>query len=150
MKNIQTNKPDLVIEKLKIWIHGRQFPDASDYWDVNWLNVTTRYDSVGSFVEASGHIIHLSEIVAFLESSEKVLRGIDRVIELTTVEPNIGLRLECDKLGYIKGELNITHDHMSEKHEYTLDMDQSYLPGIITLCKAILVEYPIRGDKPKK
>lgn len=150
MKNIQIDKPDLVIEKLKVWIHGRQFPDASDYWDVNWLYVTARYDSVMSFVEVSGHIIHVSEIEAFLESSEKALQGLVQTIELPTMEPNISLKLELDKLGHIKGELNITPDHLSEKHEYTLDMDQSYLPDLISQCKVILVEYPIKGEKSKK
>lgn len=150
MKNIQTDKPDLVIEKLKIWIHGRQFPDASDYWDANWLNVTARYDSAASFVETSGHIIHLSEIATFLEGSEKALQGLVQIIELPTIEPNIGLKLERDNLGHIKGMLEITPDHMSEKHEYALDMDQSYLPGVISQCKMILTEYPIKGEKPKK
>jgi len=32
--------PDLKLEGLQIWIHGRQFPDAADYWDGNWLRVT--------------------------------------------------------------------------------------------------------------
>lgn len=150
MKNIQTDRPDLIIEKLKIWINGRQFPDSADYWDANWMNINARYDSVTSFVETSGSIVHLSQIRSFLESSEKALQGHTQIIELPAIEPNIGLKLELDKLGHIKGELSITHDHLSEKHQYTFDMDQSYLPDLISQCKAIFVKYPIKGEKSRK
>jgi hypothetical protein len=29
-------EPDLVIAGLRVWVHGRQFPQAVDYWDGNW------------------------------------------------------------------------------------------------------------------
>jgi hypothetical protein len=32
--------PNLELEGLQIWVHGRQFPDSNDYWDGNWLRVT--------------------------------------------------------------------------------------------------------------
>jgi hypothetical protein len=146
MKNIQTEKPDLVVEKLQIWIHGRQFPDATDYDDANWLNVSARYDSGKSCIDASGSFIHLSEIQLFFDDSEKALQGLVQTIELPTVEPILRLTMELDMLGHIKGTLNITPDSMSEEHTYTLDMDQSYLPGWISQCKAILAEYPITGN----
>jgi hypothetical protein len=33
-------EPDLRVAGLRVWIHGRQFPDSQDYWDGNWLNAT--------------------------------------------------------------------------------------------------------------
>ncbi len=28
-----SGEPDLRLEGLRIWVHGRQFPDHQDYWD---------------------------------------------------------------------------------------------------------------------
>jgi hypothetical protein len=38
----QLGAPDIKIHGLQTWIHGRQFPNEDDYWDGNWLRVTTK------------------------------------------------------------------------------------------------------------
>lgn len=56
MNNISKNpgESDMKIAGLAIWIHGRQFPDSKDYWDVNWLNVTVRCGAQGASVKVCG------------------------------------------------------------------------------------------------
>src|SRR5256885_6731459 len=36
----QLGTPDIKLGGLQVWVHGRQFPDAIDYWDGNWLRIT--------------------------------------------------------------------------------------------------------------
>lgn len=48
--------PDLKLQGLQIWVHGRQFPDAADYWDGNWLRVTAHCGESGASVFATGSI----------------------------------------------------------------------------------------------
>jgi hypothetical protein len=57
--------PDLAIGHLELWVHRRELPEAHDYWDGNWLNVTARYRRGASTVAASGAFLHASEIVEF-------------------------------------------------------------------------------------
>src|SRR5882724_344446 len=35
----QLGTPDIKLSGLQIWVHGRQFPNATDYWDGNWLRI---------------------------------------------------------------------------------------------------------------
>jgi hypothetical protein len=48
--------PDLKLEGLQIWVHGRQFPDLHDYWDGNWLRVTAHCGGSGASVFTTGSI----------------------------------------------------------------------------------------------
>jgi hypothetical protein len=34
---MQPVEPDLKLDGFSLWVFGRQFPDANDYWDGNWL-----------------------------------------------------------------------------------------------------------------
>jgi hypothetical protein len=54
--------PSLDLFGLKVWIHGRQFPEATDFWDGNWVRVTAILSTPASMVRTEGPIIHLREI----------------------------------------------------------------------------------------
>ena len=44
-------KPDLRVAGFQLWVHGREFPDAQDEWDGNWLRLTAH---CGEAAGASG------------------------------------------------------------------------------------------------
>jgi hypothetical protein len=46
--------PSLDLFGLKLWIHGRQFPNANDFWDGNWLRVTAMLSTSTSVVRTEG------------------------------------------------------------------------------------------------
>jgi hypothetical protein len=50
-----------------------------------------------------------------------------------------------ERLGHLEGEVEITPDHLSQFHRFTLDLDQSYLRALIASCDAILERFPIVG-----
>jgi len=70
-------EPDLQIAGLRVWIHGRQFPDATDYWDGNWLRATAYCIYPESTVRVHGSIIHLGEIVGLLRSCERLYQTLE-------------------------------------------------------------------------
>jgi len=147
MNNISENlgESDMKIAGLAICIHGRQFPDSKDYWDANWLNVTVHCGAQGSSVKASGNIVHLSEIVEFLSSVERVYNGSNDKARLSCIEPNLRINLEKENLGHLRMSIDITPDHLSQKHNFLFEIDQSYMPRLISECKTILKKYPIIG-----
>lgn len=105
--------PDLKIEGLQIWVHGRQFPDAADYWDGNWLRVTAHCGGNGASVFTTGSIIHLSELDRWLVESEELLENLKGEAKLACVEPALSVTLKSGSLGNITMEVSITPDHIS-------------------------------------
>lgn len=138
-------QPAINIAGLDIWIHGRQFPDEKDYWDANWLNVTVRCGAKGSSVLVNGNIIHLPEISYFLSDVEKLYKKLKGQAKLECIEPELSIELEAENRGHIKMSVNITPDHMYQKHNFVFEIDQSFLPKLITDCKATLEKYPVIG-----
>jgi hypothetical protein len=144
------SEPDLQIAELRLWIHGREFEDSSDYWDGNWLRVTAECRSRGSRVSADGPILHLSEIAGLLHGCERLYETLEGRAELVCIEPNLGVVLEAETGGRIRIETTITPDHMTERHTYRDGFDQTYLPPIIAACRRILRDHPLRNPPKAK
>lgn len=141
----QLGRPDICIAGLCVWIHCRQFPDSKDYWDVNWLNVSVRCGASGSSVIVNGSIIHLSEISFLLSGLEQLYKNLSGKANLECMEPELSIELEAENGGHIKMTVDITPDHTKQQHRYEFEIDQSYLPKIISECKAALEKFPIIG-----
>ena len=143
-QKIDFGKPRLHIAGLKLWVHGRQFPAAQDYWDGNWIRVTARCDSPRSSVQTEGAIVHLSELHGLLEGCERLHASLSGVAKLECMEPNLAVYLTARTLGHVDVQVRITPDELSERHEFNSSFDQSFLPAIIKDCLGVLGEYPIR------
>ena len=139
--------PSITIGPLKIWVWGRQFPDSTDYWDGNWTNATACCEGAGSRVEVTGAFLHLGELERWRNDLERFYPLLEGSIMLPTIEPTLSVRIEgkTTKTGHLKCTVDITGDHMAEKHQFFRELDQSYLPGLITQLNSILRDYPIRN-----
>jgi hypothetical protein len=140
--------PALRVAGFQLWIHGRQFPEADDYDDGNWLRVTAHCGASGASVWAQGAIVMVTDIAGFGKQCDAMLRGDSRSAVLDPYEPELRVSLEvADRLGHIHVQVEITAEHLTQSHKFEFDVDQSYLPDIIKECSAIVQEYPIRGIK---
>jgi hypothetical protein len=142
--------PNIQIEGLSIWVHGREFPEETDYWDGNWLRVTVECSSNGAEVSVSGPIIHLSELAAWTDAAEKLHKTLHGEANLDCIEPELSVELVIDKLGSISMTVNITPDHLLQEHCFRFKIDQSYLPELIRSCRTVLASYPIRSAIEKE
>jgi hypothetical protein len=81
-----------------------------------------------------------------LQEFQRTLTG---SIELPTIEPTLKIKVTGKQsgTGHLDCEINITGNHMSERHEFLLKIDQSYLPALLSQLATVLREYPIRGTK---
>jgi hypothetical protein len=138
-------KPDLRVAGLSVWVHGRAYEDSNDYWDGNWLRVTAVCRYPGAWTGTEGTILHLREVMSLLTSCEKVFETLQGDAVLDCMEPNLKVELKSTGLGHLAVEISITPDHMTQSHSYSDQFDQTFLPPIITSCRAILAKYPIRG-----
>ena len=140
----QLGEPDLVIAGLRVWVHGRQFPQAVDYWDGNWLRITACCVYPDSMVRAQGPILHLGELAGLLRECEELYKTLQGGAALRCIEPNLAVELKAENGGRIRAKLSITPDHLKESHSFEEEIDQTYLPPVIRSCQAIVEKFPIR------
>lgn len=142
------SEPLLRISGFALWVHNRQFPNADDFWDGNWLNVTAKVEANNARVRTGGSILHLSEVEAFASELVVLIKEISGTATLGgSLEPNLSVSLRGSKLGHVTATVAITPDHMSQSHKFTFEMDQTFLGPILASCQEILRRFPIR-DKP--
>ena len=141
-------RPALRIAGLGLWIHGRESPDSDHYYDGNWLQATAECHASGSRIKIQGPFLMATDIAAFGEQCESLLQGKSRSAKLDPLEPDLSVSLEAaDSLGHILVRVEITPDHLRQSHSLEFEIDQSYLPGIIKQCRAVALDYPVRGDR---
>lgn len=143
--------PNLKVAGLHLWVHGRQFPDADDYWDGNWLRITAYCGASGAQVLIQGAIVTIQDIAGFGDQCDAMLRGTATSVLLDPFEPELRVSLEAvGGLGHIRVAVDITPDHLAQSHRMEFEIDQSYLPGIIEQCSAINRAYPVRGQPDRQ
>ncbi|MBL9201360.1 MAG: hypothetical protein JNL39_12690 [Opitutaceae bacterium] len=132
---------------LRIWIHGRQFPDSTDYWDGNWLLVKARCVGDRSQVEAVGAILRLDELRKWKEDLVGLHTTLRGEVSLPAIEPQLTVKISApqNQSGALTCEVSLSSEPISENHSFRFFTDQSYLPGLVLQLSSVLREYPIKG-----
>jgi hypothetical protein len=129
--------PDLKIAGLQIWIHGRPYPNSKEPYESDWLKLTAYCNEHSSSVWVTGVFLSSWSFAQFSHECKELQKTLKGTAKLGAIEPELYARFEAkDSLGHIEFVVNITPDHITQKH------DQSYLSNIISDCKAILENYP--------
>jgi len=143
---VHSTAPDLKLGSLALWVHGREFENATDYWDGNWLHATARCGAVGAAVTVSGPFVRITELLEWASDSRGLLAGARDSAELATIEPELKVVLTAaDSLGHLEMVVEITPDHVHQEHKFTFEIDQSYLPPLIASIERLASKYPVRG-----
>jgi hypothetical protein len=132
-------EPALRIAGLALWIHGREFPDSPHPDDLDWLRATVHCGAHGASVRVQGAILMVRDVAGFQKQCEAVLRGDADSAVLEPFEPALRVSLAvADRLGHLRARVDITPDHLNQSHQFEFEIDQSWLPGIVRQCSAIL------------
>ena len=137
------SEPDLQFCGFSLWVDQRQFPDASDYWDGNWLMVRAKMEASGARVECDGPILMTADIKGFRDQLAAMVDALAGEATLTGLEPELNMVLRMQKLGQIEVVIEITPEHLTQHHRFTLEADQSYLPALVRSCDTILNRFPV-------
>lgn len=138
--------PDLRIAGFQLWIRRRQFPDAADYWDGNWLQVIAHCGAGGASVWVDGPVLMVSDLDSFADECAVLHERLAGRATLDSYEPNLRVSLASeDRSGHLVLRVEITPDHIDQQHTFRFSLDQSYVPGILSQCRDILRAYPVRG-----
>jgi len=146
----QLGAPALRLAGFQLWVHNREFPDAEDCWDSNWLNVTAHCGAVGGSVWASGALVDTVSILRFHEGLVALHQKLRSEAVLESHEPNLQVRVNAtDRVGHLKMRVEITPEHLTQQHRFEFELDQSYLPPVITQCVKLLERFPVRDSKDR-
>lgn len=140
------SEPDLKFEGLSLWVRGRATPDASDYWDGNWLTVRATMQVGQSSVTTEGPILMTTDFERFRGDLARMHETLTGEASLSGYEPNLKVTLRASSLGQIGGEVEITPDYASEFHRFDVGLDQTHLPPLIAACEKIVERFPVIGS----
>lgn len=133
-----------------MWIHGRQFPEALDEWDGNWLRVTAICAENGSSVRVSGAILDTVSIARWQRELQAIHDGLAGQAELDSDEPELTVHVSVlDGSHHLRVRVEVTPDHLAQLHRFDFDADQSHLPDIIQQCHMLLLQYPVRHPEAR-
>jgi hypothetical protein len=137
--------PDIRLDEFSLWIFGRQFPASEDYWDGNWLNVKAEVRASDATVRASGAILHLGELADFAKELERLDQTVAGSARLNCIEPNLKIVIEGNRLGHLKATIDITPDHMYQRHTFISEFDQTFLKPLLAQVRGVLSRYPLKA-----
>jgi hypothetical protein len=136
---------DVQIGPLRIWVHGRQFPEAVDAWDGNWLYVTAQYSASGASVTVSGPILDTVSFATFGEQLQALYESLAGQAKLESAEPNLTACINAlGPTGRMELRVDLTQDNIAQGHWFVQEIDQSYLPTVIAACETVLQRYSVR------
>ena len=138
-------EPVIKIASLSVWVHGYEFPEATDGWDGNWLRVTARCVAHGASVFVTGAILDTVSFARLRNELAALHEGLEGMAELKSHEPLLFVTFKAKgRAGQIDVEIDITPEHLSQRHRFFETIDQSYLPAISNGCEAVLRMFPVR------
>lgn len=135
----------LSIAGFSLDILGRESPGSPDYWDGNWLMANCVCLGQGARVEVSGSIVRVDELRLLLDSLKLLYENLAGTATLQTLEPYLALTFVAKSRGHFDFTVDITPDHLAQKHSFIFDLDQTYVRETIDWLSRILLEYPIWG-----
>jgi hypothetical protein len=138
--------PAIELGDFQLTVHRRQFPDAHDRWDGNWLHVTAQCAQAGAIVATGGPILETADLLRFRDQLAAIATSQAGEAMLSGAEPNIVVRVAAaDGVGLVRVRVELTPEPQTQGHWFAFALDPSYLAEAIRQLDAVLATYPVRG-----
>jgi hypothetical protein len=138
--------PALELGGFHLWIHRRQFEDAMDRWDGNWLVVTAQVSLAGAAIAVTGPIVEAEDLKRFRDEVARLLRLQAGDAILTSAEPNLQIRIApAGAPGRMTVRIDLTPDPAAQGHWFASTIDHAALTGLLVQLEAIVEAFPVRG-----
>jgi hypothetical protein len=142
-------EPALEAAGFQLWVHGRQFPESTDYWDGNWLRVTALCRAPGANVWVSGALLAVPDLLRWADETEKLLRGSATESHLEPHEPNLSAVIRrVESRAPFGMRVSITPSVGEQEHTFELPLDPGQVESIARSCRRIIAIYPVVGEPP--
>jgi hypothetical protein len=133
-------------EFLTLTIHGRSLPDATDYWDGNWLACTAEV-SAGAFRGTLNGLLRNEDLSKFLHRLEALYERLTGEALFDTLDGWLVLRLIGDGRGHVEVRGQLVDDPVGGNSlEFRLPLDQTDLSPLMAQIRAVLEQFPVVGQ----
>jgi hypothetical protein len=134
-------------EFLTLTVHGRSSPDASDYWDGNWLSCTAVV-SAGAFHGTLDSLLRNEDLARFLHRLEGLTERLSGEAVFDTLDGWLDVRLIGDGRGHVevRGQL-VDAPASGNSLEFRFCLDQTYLTPLAAQLRAVLDLFPVIGQQ---
>ena len=133
-------------EYLTLTVHGRNIPEATDYWDGNFIWCTAVV-AAGAFRGSLSNPIRNEDLARFLPRLEALYQRLDGEALLDTLDGWLDVRVVDVGRGRIEVRGSLIDDPVGGNQlEFRLALDQTYLPPIIGQVRAAVEAFPVRGS----
>lgn len=126
----------------------RERPNASDYWDGNWVTSIVEI-AAGPWKGAYRANFRTDEFARFRDRLQRLYDDKEAgAAEFESMERWLRMKVErSDRLGHVSvtGEAQPLFDKHNALH-FALELDQSYLPAAIEGLGSVLKEFPVIGS----
>jgi hypothetical protein len=134
-------------EYLALTVHGRNNPEATDYWDGNWL-LCTAVVIVGPFRGSVSSVLRNEDLIRFLPRVEDLYRRLEGEALFDTLDGWLDVRV----IGVGRGQIEVRGQLCDNpvggnSLEFQLALDQTYLPPLIGQIRAVLEAFPVVGQR---
>jgi hypothetical protein len=124
----------------------RSHPNATDFWDGNWLNVKVRL-TVGGFGGMFNGQLRANELESFYVELVKLYKSLSGKASLSTMERWLLLEINGDG----KGHLTLNGDIMDEPGvgnilKFKLELDQTFIPEVLSVLEKVTKAFPVLGN----
>lgn len=137
----------IVFPGFTLSIAGRQFSDAPDYWDGNWLLAECVCTAEGRAEKIAGPFIHLSEVSQLASTFEKLCNGEIETTDLHFIEPEFELTLRRTSPEHFTVSVRLQRKVPGPSQDFFFTVVEAELLSAIEKCKAILAKYPLRDPE---
>jgi hypothetical protein len=140
--------PAIELGDFRLVVHRRQFPDAQDRWDGNWLDVTAQCAQAGAIVAAAGPLLETGDLARFRRELAALTATGDGEAVLRGEEPNVVVRVTAPRgLGELHVRVEVTPQPQAQGHWFACVVDPSYAFETIRQLDAVLALFPLRGQR---
>jgi hypothetical protein len=141
--------PSIALGDFQLTVHRRQFPDAHDRWDGNWLHVTAQCTQAGAIVAAGGPITEAPDLQRFRDELAAVHASRRGQAELRGAEPDLHVRVvSSGASGRLQVRVELSPYPRTQGHWFEFDVAEADLPATIRQLDAVLELFPVRGRAP--
>lgn len=134
-------------EHVAIVVTRREFPEASDYWDGNWVYATVRI-SVGGFRGEYEALLRTTELASFREGLTRLHADLRGTAAFESLEEWLRIHVEGDGRGHLVAKCEARDQPgTGNTLRFELRFDQTEVPPVLASLDAVLVAFPVRGTR---
>ncbi|MCS7168079.1 MAG: hypothetical protein RMI91_11915 [Gemmatales bacterium] len=131
---------------LNIALISRPHPEASDYWDSNWISASVEVKAGGFRGSASGHL-RAEELAEFHRQLAQLQESLWGTAEFTTMEGWLSIRVEGDGLGHMTCRVVVRDEpSVGNTLDCTLRTDQTFTRSTVAELAAAVQVFPVVGS----